>query len=147
MPFPVAQIEAYDCFPLTFTLPADASLMKQAFKDKGGVWIMKPVRGLQVTSAPFCACLIKVLVSFARITDLQPSGADSAASLPQGRGIFLVSKLSHIEEWLKEQQAAKEAQERTSTIVAQQYIANPYLVRSPPPRAAHCCCCSRAQRK
>jgi hypothetical protein len=33
---------------MTFTLPADASLMKQAFKEKGGVWIMKPVRGLQV---------------------------------------------------------------------------------------------------
>ena len=40
-----------------------------------------------------------------------------------------MSKLSEIEEWLKEQQAAKEREERTVTIVAQQYIANPYLVR------------------
>jgi len=87
-----AEIELYDCFPLTFTLPADASLMIRAFKEKGGVWIFKPVRGLQ------------------------------------GRGIFLVSKQSHVDEWLREQQAARERDERVATVVAQQYIANPYLV-------------------
>jgi tubulin polyglutamylase TTLL9 len=77
---------------MTFTLPSDASLMIRAYKEKGGVWIFKPVRGLQ------------------------------------GRGIFLVNKLSQIEEWLREQQAAKEREERVYTVVAQQYIANPYLV-------------------
>jgi len=87
-----ADVDAFGCIPLTFTLPADASLMIRAFKDKGGVWIFKPVRGLQ------------------------------------GRGIFLVNKLSHIEEWIREQQAAKEREERVVTVVAQQYISNPYLV-------------------
>uniref|UniRef100_A0A7S1SVZ6 Tubulin--tyrosine ligase-like protein 9 n=1 Tax=Tetraselmis chuii TaxID=63592 RepID=A0A7S1SVZ6_9CHLO len=87
-----ADVEGYGCFPMTFTLPSDASLMIRAYKEKGGVWIFKPVRGLQ------------------------------------GRGIFLVNKLSQIEEWLREQQAAKEREERVYTVVAQQYIANPYLV-------------------
>jgi len=41
------EAEAYDFYPLTFTLPAEGAMMLRAFKEKGGVWIMKPVSGRQ----------------------------------------------------------------------------------------------------
>jgi glutathione synthase/RimK-type ligase-like ATP-grasp enzyme len=41
------QAEAYDFYPLTFTLPMEGAMMLRAFKEKGGVWIMKPVGGRQ----------------------------------------------------------------------------------------------------
>lgn len=42
-----AEAEAYDFYPLTFTLPMEGAMMLRAFKEKGGVWIMKPVGGRQ----------------------------------------------------------------------------------------------------
>mmetsp|Transcript_22566 Transcript_22566/g.43057 ORF Transcript_22566/g.43057 Transcript_22566/m.43057 type:complete len:429 (-) Transcript_22566:161-1447(-) len=91
-----ADMEAYEFQPITFTLPAEGAMMLRAFKEKGGVWIMKPVSGRQ------------------------------------GKGIFLVSKPSQIDAWLKERVAMKEREGeeagRTTSYVAQKYIHNPYLV-------------------
>jgi hypothetical protein len=60
-----AEAEEFDFFPLTFSLPGEGALFTRAFKEHGGVWIMKPV------------------------------------GRAQGKGIFLVNKLSQIEGWLK----------------------------------------------
>ena len=51
-------------------------------------------------------------------------------SVLQGKGIFIVSKASQIDAWLKERIAAKEQDDATriTSYVAQRYIHNPYLV-------------------
>jgi len=84
----------FEFTPVTFTLPAEGAMMLRLFKEKGGLWIMKPVSGRQ------------------------------------GKGIFIVSKPSQIDAWLKERTLAKEQDDATriTSYVAQRYIHNPYLV-------------------
>eukprot|EP00959_Pyramimonas_sp_CCMP1952_P259219 5419412-Pyramimonas_sp.AAC.2 len=38
----------FEFTPVTFTLPAEGAMMLRVFKEKGGLWIMKPVSGRQV---------------------------------------------------------------------------------------------------
>jgi len=82
----------YDILPQTFVMPQEALMMKRAFRDRGGLWIMKPI------------------------------------GRAQGRGIFVVSKLSQITAWLAEREKNGAENICCDNYVAQRYIANPYCV-------------------
>ena len=64
----------------------------RAFKELGGLWIMKPI------------------------------------GRAQGKGIFLVHKLSQVEAWMKERGQSKAENPLYENYVAQRYVSNPLLV-------------------
>jgi len=39
----LAEAAAFDFFPMTFTLPSEGAMFIRAFKEQGGIWIMKPI--------------------------------------------------------------------------------------------------------
>ena len=84
--------EAFDIVPETYVLPHEALMMKRAFRERGGLWIMKPV------------------------------------GRAQGRGIFVVNKMSQITRWLAERAKCDGENVCVDNYVAQRYIANPYCV-------------------
>ena len=73
-------------------MPQEALMMKRAFKDSGGLWIMKPI------------------------------------GRAQGKGIFVVSKVSQINKWLAEREKTQSENICVDNYVAQRYIAAPYCV-------------------
>jgi tubulin polyglutamylase TTLL9 len=84
--------KAFDILPLTYVMPQEALMMKRAFKDHGGLWIMKPI------------------------------------GRAQGKGIFVVHKLSQINKWLLEREKNGAENICIDNYVAQQYISAPYCV-------------------
>lgn len=83
---------AFDILPQTFVMPQEALMMKRAFKDSGGLWIMKPI------------------------------------GRAQGKGIFVVSKVSQINKWLAEREKTQSENICVDNYVAQRYISAPYCV-------------------
>ena len=84
--------DAFDIVPETYVLPNEALMMKRAFCERGGLWIMKPI------------------------------------GRAQGRGIFVVNKISQITRWLAERAKCDGENVCVDNYVAQRYIANPYCV-------------------
>jgi len=82
--------EAWNFFPVTYTLPIDWGLFVEDYKQTGGVWIAKPV------------------------------------GRAQGKGIFLVNKISQLMQWKKGTQRRQE--DDVELYVVQRYIERPLLV-------------------
>ena len=84
--------KCFDILPLTYVMPHEALMMQRAFRDHGGLWIMKPI------------------------------------GRAQGKGIFMVYKLSQITKWLAEREKSGAENICIDNYVAQRYISNPYCV-------------------
>lgn len=99
------EAQAFDFFPQTYHMPSESSLFVRKFKElkqsgENPIWIMKPIGRAQVGSSgarfssrggmhAWIDGWMFILMRF-------------VFSSPKGKGIFLVSKLSQIEAWLKE---------------------------------------------
>ena len=87
-----ADPSAFDVVPTTYILPNEGAMMLREFRERGGMWIMKPI------------------------------------GRAQGKGIWIASRPSQIESWLKERGTGKAENCCYENYVAQRYLDDPYLV-------------------